>query len=128
MLSLLRRLSTRHYPRLLMSSGACSTAPAARQQLSIDISPARRSAANPQAAIAAVDRWDKQTDIQTDKQTNGRLPTVTFLLYYPAICRNVSLRCRFVCCRSVFIFDLHAIVFTYVTHPKYEPNYGSETV
>jgi len=61
-----------------MSSGACSTAPAARQQLSIDISPTRRSAANPQAAIAAVGRWDKQTDIQTDKQTNGRSPTVTF--------------------------------------------------
>jgi len=37
-LSLLRRLSKRRYPHLLLSAGACSTAPAARSQLSIDIS------------------------------------------------------------------------------------------
>ena len=37
-LSLLRRLSTRRCPHLLLNAGACHTAPAARQQLSIDIS------------------------------------------------------------------------------------------
>jgi len=34
--------------------------------------PARGSAANPPAAVAAVDRWDRETEGQTD----GR-PTVT---------------------------------------------------
>jgi len=52
----------------------CSTEPAARQQLSIDIclSP-RRSAANPSAAIAAVDQWGRQTDGQTDVRPLRRL-------------------------------------------------------
>ena len=34
--------------------------------LSIDLLPAGRSAANPPAAVAAVDRWDRQTDGQTN--------------------------------------------------------------
>ena len=62
-LSLLRRLSTRRCPRvlvgaaptarpapLLLSAGACYLLPAA----------------NPPAAVAVVDRWDRQTDRQTD--------------------------------------------------------------
>ena len=36
-----------------------------RLQLSIDILPTGRSTANPPAAVAAVDRWDRQTDGRT---------------------------------------------------------------
>jgi len=38
--------------------------------------PARRWAANPPAAVADVDQWDRQTDRQTD----GR-PTVTYVVF-----------------------------------------------
>jgi len=46
-------------PHLLLSAGACSTAPAAVDRYLL---PAGRSAANPTAAVAAVDRRDRQTD------------------------------------------------------------------
>jgi len=57
-LSLLCRLDIQ-LPTLLLSAGTCSTAPAARPQLSIDISPTGHP------AVVAVDRWDRQTDGQT---------------------------------------------------------------
>jgi len=57
-LSLFRRLSARRYMRLLLSAGACSTAPAA-----IDLRGALSS--KTPAAVVAVDRRDSQTDGQT---------------------------------------------------------------
>ena len=62
--SLLRRLSTWHCPHLLLSAGACCTAPA----VVIDIYlPAGRSAANPPATVAAVDRWERWTNYKITK-------------------------------------------------------------
>jgi len=46
-------------PHLLLSAGACRTVPAAVDRYLL---PAGRSAANPTAAVAAVDRRDRQTD------------------------------------------------------------------
>jgi len=61
----LRQLSTRRYPHLLLSdsASACSTAPIT-QRAAIDrfLLPAGQLAANPPPAVAAVDRWDRQTD------------------------------------------------------------------
>ena len=63
----LRQLSTRRYPHLLLSASAsasaCSTAPIT-QRAAIDrfLLPAWQLAANPPPAVAAVDRWDRQTD------------------------------------------------------------------
>jgi len=48
---------------------AYSTAPAAFDRY---ILPARRPAANPPVAVAAVDRWYRQTDGQTDGRTDTR--------------------------------------------------------
>jgi len=48
-MSLLRRLSTRRYPHLLLSAGVCSY-----------------RSINPSATVAAVDRRDRQTDRRTD--------------------------------------------------------------
>ena len=45
-------------------TGLCITAPAAVDRY---ILPTGRSAANPPAAVAAVDRWDRQTDERTDR-------------------------------------------------------------
>ena len=58
----------------LLSAGACSTAPAViDRSISAAECRRRRSAVNQQiAAVAAVDRWDRQTGGQAD----GR-PTVT---------------------------------------------------
>jgi len=65
-LSLLRRLSTGRYPHLLLSAGACSTAPAAINRYLV---PTGCSAANPLAAVAAVDRWNRRADgLTTVKQ------------------------------------------------------------
>jgi len=62
LLSLLCRLSTWH---LLLSTGACSTAPARY------LPPTGRSAGNPPAASDAVDRWGRQTDgRKTDSYTD----------------------------------------------------------
>ena len=41
---------------------ACSMAPAAIDRYLLPTTAARRSAANLPAAVAAVDRWDRQTD------------------------------------------------------------------
>jgi len=71
LLSLLRRLSTGRYLHLLLSAGACSTAPAA---VSRYLLPAGRSAANPPATVAAVDRWDRQTDGQTPDRYIDSVP------------------------------------------------------
>ena len=59
----LRQLSTRRYPHLLLSASACSTAPIT-QRAAIDrfLLPAGQLAANTPPAVAAVDRWDRQTD------------------------------------------------------------------
>ena len=59
---LLTILSTRHYLQLLLSAVACSTAPTALAAIDRYFLPAGRSAANPPAAVAAVDRWDRRTD------------------------------------------------------------------
>jgi len=64
-MSLLRRLSTWSYPHLLSSAGACSTAAAAVDRYLLT---AGRSAANPPATVAAVDRWD------WDRRMDGRTP------------------------------------------------------
>jgi len=49
---------------LLLSAGACCTAPA----VVIDIYlPAGRSAANPPATVAAVDRWERWTNYKITK-------------------------------------------------------------
>jgi len=64
-LSLLRRLSTRRYPHLLLSAGEGARRTSASIDIdipSIDILPAWRSAENPPAAVAAVDRPDRQTN------------------------------------------------------------------
>jgi len=66
-LSLLRRLLTWRYPRLLLSAVAHSTTLTAIKQYSLRAGP---SAANPPAAVAAVDRRDRQTD--TDGRTDAR--------------------------------------------------------
>ena len=58
-LSVFHRLSTRHYLHLLLSTGACSTAPAAIDRYLLH---AERSSANQPHAAAAVDRWDRRTD------------------------------------------------------------------
>ena len=56
-------LSTRHYPQLLLSAVACSTAPtAASAAIDRYLLPTGRSAANPPAAVAAIDRWNRRTD------------------------------------------------------------------
>jgi len=68
-MSLLRRLSTRRYPHLLLIAGVCSY-----------------RSINPSATVAAVDRRDRQTDRQTD----GR-PTVTETLL------RILWRCAAVC-------------------------------
>jgi len=47
---------------LLLSGGACCTAPEAGDRYLL---PAGRAAANPPATVAAVDRCDRQTDGQT---------------------------------------------------------------
>jgi len=53
--------STWHYPHLLLSAGVCYRS----------ISPGRgRSAANPPAAVAAVDRWIRQTHRRTDGRSS----------------------------------------------------------
>jgi len=64
------RFETR-YPNLLLSAGAgaCSNALAAHPQLFLT---AGRSAANPPATDAAVDRRDRQTDGRTDGRTPDR--------------------------------------------------------
>jgi len=64
-LSILRRLSTGLYPHLLLSAGACSTAPAAIHRYLL---PTGRSAANPLAAVATYDRSMGQTGGRTDAQ------------------------------------------------------------
>jgi len=55
-MSLLRRLSTRRYPHLLLSAGVCSY-----------------RSINPSATVAAVDRRDRQTDRRTDARQLQRL-------------------------------------------------------
>jgi len=69
LLSLLRRFLTWRYPHLLLSAGA----PAARRRsalAAIDrcLLPTGRSAAEPPAAVAVIDRWDRQTDGRTDSR------------------------------------------------------------
>jgi len=59
-LILSRRLSLRRYLHLLLSA---RSAPAAIDRYLL---PAERSAANPPAAVAVVDRWDRQTEGRTD--------------------------------------------------------------
>jgi len=68
-LYLLRRLSTSCCPHLLLSAGTCSTAPSAVDRY---LTPAGRTAANPPAAVAAVDRCDRRTDGRTDGWTPDR--------------------------------------------------------
>jgi len=65
-LSLVRRLSTWRYPHLL-STCACNIARAA-----ITRCRHRRSAENPPVAVAAVDRWDRRTDVRTDARPSHR--------------------------------------------------------
>jgi len=62
--SLLRRLSTRRCPHLLiwLQSAGAHTALAAVGRYLL---PVGRSAANPPAAVAVVDRWDRRTRGQT---------------------------------------------------------------
>jgi len=57
-------LNMTRYMHLLLSSGACSMAPVAIDQYLLR-TPAL-STANPPAAVAAVDRWDRHTDGRTD--------------------------------------------------------------
>jgi len=99
--SLLRRLSTRRYPHLPLSDGACSTAPAAIARYLL---PPGRLPANLPGAVAAVDRRDRQTD--------GH-PPVTWTLHrmYMYSAGNVNkLQAR------VFrIFDIRHVFF-YVVH------------
>jgi len=70
--SLLRRLSTRRYPHLLLSAGTCSTAPAA---IDLHFLPEGRSAANPPNAVAAVDR--RETDGGTPDRYKDPAPHTT---------------------------------------------------
>jgi len=56
---------------VLSGAGACCTAPAAVDRF---LPPDWRSAANPPAAVATVDRWDRRTDGQTDD--NVALPAL----------------------------------------------------
>jgi len=59
-LSLFRRLSARRYMRLLLSAGACSTAPAA---IDLRLLPARRSAAKLRPPLLlSIDGTARQTD------------------------------------------------------------------
>jgi len=60
-LSLFPQHDATGYPHLLLSAGACSTAPADIDRYLI---PAGHSAANPPATIAAVERWDRRTNKQ----------------------------------------------------------------
>jgi len=64
-LGLLLRLSTWRYPHLLLSAGA----PAAVDRY---LQPAGRSAANPPAAVVAVNRRDRQTNGPKDRRTDAR--------------------------------------------------------
>ena len=74
--SLVRRLSTWHCPHLLLSAVLRRRCCWARLQLvhgaAVDLYllPARRSAVNPPAIVAAVDRWE--TDRRTDRRTLDR--------------------------------------------------------
>ena len=79
MSSLLRQLSTRRYRHLLLSAGACSTAPAARQQLSIDIfcpHGAQQQTRRP-LLLLQIDG----TDHQTDRRTSDRYTDLLRILY-----------------------------------------------
>jgi len=64
-LSLLRRLSTRRCPHLLLNAGACHTALAARPQLSIDIScPQGAQQQTCLPPLLSIDETDGRTDMR----------------------------------------------------------------
>ena len=66
MLCLVLRLSTRRYPHLLLSADACSTAPAPVDRYLLP------QGAQQQTLVAAVDRWNRQTDGRTDARSLHR--------------------------------------------------------
>ena len=63
--------------------------------------PTGRSAANPPAAVAVVDRWDRQTDKRTlDRNAVTPLPRATGGLLL-AVCLKMLPKCRQVIIRSI---------------------------
>ena len=85
---------------LLPSAGVCCTAPAAVDRYLL---PTWRSAANPPHAAAVVDRRDRRTDGETDRQTDTRP------LHRPAA---HTVRQRQLCCQETFATNNENLITT----------------